>query len=63
MNQAEYTSSDVLRSVSRDKAIPIEQAGSAKEVADRVRQGKAFLKIVSAPWGVEFYVVEVGKGP
>ena len=40
--------------------VPIEEAGSATDVADRVRQGKAFLKIVSTPWGVEFYVCEAG---
>ena len=42
----------------RIKAIPIEEAGSAKEVADRVRQGKALLKIVETPWGIEFYIVD-----
>jgi hypothetical protein len=46
--------------VSEARAVPIEQAGSAKEVADKVRQGKAFLKIVSTPWGVEFYICEAG---
>jgi hypothetical protein len=42
-------------------AIPVEQAGSGKEIADRIREGRALLKIVATPWGVEFYVVEVGK--
>jgi len=42
----------------RTKAIPIEEAGSAKAVADRVRQGKALLKIVETPWGIEFYIVD-----
>ena len=42
------------------KAVPIEAAGSAREVADRIREGKAVLKVVSTPWGVEFYICEVG---
>ena len=44
------------------KAVPIEEAGSAKEVADRVRQGKAYLKIVETPWGIEFYICEAEDG-
>jgi hypothetical protein len=46
--------------VSHSKGIPIEEAGSAKEVARSVQQGKAFLKIVQTPWGVEFYVYKTG---
>ena len=42
------------------RAVPIEAADSAREVADRVRAGRAFLKVVSTPWGVEFYVCEAG---
>jgi len=38
--------------------IPIETAGTAKDVADKVRQGKAFLKIGQTPWGVQFYICE-----
>ena len=34
--------------------------GSAKEVAEKVRQGKATLRIVGTPWGVEFYICETG---
>ena len=41
-----------------DSGVPIESAGPASAVAERVRQGKAFLKVVEMPWGVEFYIVE-----
>ncbi len=40
--------------------VPIETAGTAREVAEKVKQGKAFLKIVDTPWGVEFYIGERG---
>jgi hypothetical protein len=59
--RAEFARSELLDSISRANAVPIEAAGSAAEVADRVRQGKALLKIVSTPWGVEFYIVGVGE--
>jgi hypothetical protein len=60
MSIPEFTSTAVPESILKARAIPIERAGSAKEVADRIRQGKAFLKIVSTPWGVDFYICEVG---
>ena len=39
---------------------PIEAAGSAEEIAGKIRRGEALLEIVSTPWGVDFSVVEVG---
>jgi len=39
--------------------VPLEKAGKGKEIADEVRQGKAFVKIVGTPWGVEFLVREL----
>ena len=51
---------EVPLAVAAPEGVPIERAGSAREIADKVRQGKALLKIVSTPWGVDFYVVEVG---
>ena len=36
--------------------IRIEDAGSGKEIAERVRRGKASLKIVQTPWGIEFHI-------
>lgn len=47
--------------LSLEEGLPIEVAGSGQEIADKVREGKALLKIVATPWGVEFYVVEVGE--
>ena len=41
--------------------IPLESAGTGREISERVRAGKAVLEIVSTPWGVEFYVCEVVK--
>jgi hypothetical protein len=38
--------------------IRIEDAGSGKEIAERVRHGKASLRIVQAPWGIEFYICD-----
>ncbi len=45
------------------RSVPLETAGSAKEVADRIRQGRSVLEIVSTPWGVEFYVRDIGVVP
>jgi hypothetical protein len=45
------------------KEVPIDMAGSGKEIADKIREGCAVLKIVATPWGVEFYVVGMGKEP
>lgn len=36
----------------------IEEAGSGKEIAERVRRGKASLRIVESPWGIEFYICD-----
>jgi hypothetical protein len=36
--------------------VPLEDAGSGKEIAQKIRDGRALLEIVSTPWGVEFYV-------
>jgi len=38
--------------------IRIEDAGNGKELADRVRRGRASLRIVESPWGIEFYICE-----
>jgi hypothetical protein len=48
-----------LAELAMAKAVPIEAAGSSKEVAEWVRQGKAILKIVETPWGIEFYICQV----
>ena len=45
------------------RGVPIESAGPASAVAERVKQGRALLKVVETPWGVEFYVVERGVEP
>jgi len=50
----------VLQSLPMAEGTPIDRAGTAREVADKIRQGRALLRIVSTPWGVDFYVVEVG---
>jgi hypothetical protein len=42
------------------KAVPLEAARSSKEVAEWVRQGTAILKIVETPWGIEFYICQLG---
>jgi hypothetical protein len=42
----------------RAREVSIEEAGDAGRIADRVRQGKALLKVVVMPWGVEFYLDE-----
>ena len=52
----------IPKSVLDSKGVRIEDAGSSKEVAEWVRQGKAFLKVVETPWGIEFYICEVAKG-
>ncbi len=62
MRVLEPMTAKVPGSISGARAVPIEAAGSAKEVAEKVRQGKAFLKIVETPWGIEFYVLEAEAG-
>jgi len=62
MSAAELVSK-VPGSVVRVQDIPLERAGSAEQIAERIREGKALLKVVSTPWGVDFYIVEVGAIP
>jgi len=38
--------------------IRIEDAGSGKEIAERVRRGKASLRMVQTPWGIEFLICD-----
>lgn len=57
---SQYSRRSIPSSILNARGVPIEEAGAAKEVADRVRQGQAYLKIVETPWGVEFYVVDSG---
>lgn len=40
-------------------SVPLDDAGTGREIARRVRAGEALLEAVSTPWGVEFYVREV----
>ena len=54
MNQ--YSRTVFRTSVAGAIGVPIDEAGS--DVAERVKQGKAALKIVETPWGVEFYVLD-----
>ena len=42
----------------RTREVPLEEAGDLGRVAEMVRQGKALLKVVEMPWGVEFYLHE-----
>ena len=41
--------------------VPMEEAGDAGQVAEMVRQGRALLKIVATPWGVELSLHRVGE--
>lgn len=43
------------------ESVPLEMAGSGKEIAAKVRAGKAVLEILSTPWGIEFYIRDVVK--
>lgn len=40
-------------------SVPLEDAGTGKEIAEKVRAGEALLEIVSTPWGAEFYLCEL----
>jgi len=62
-SEAESAMGAVPQSVAMAEGTPIDRAGTAREVADKIRQGRALLKIVSTPWGVDFHVVEVGDIP
>ena len=41
--------------------LPMEEAGDVGQVAEMVRQGRALLKIIATPWGVEFYLHREGE--
>jgi hypothetical protein len=56
MSQPNLTGFRLAKKAELACAVPLEEAGSGEEVANRVREGKALLEIVSTPWGVEFYV-------
>lgn len=58
MNPIEVAGSTFVLEAS---ALPIEAVESAREVAEQIREGRALLKIVQTPWGVEFYVVSAGE--
>ena len=62
MNQTEYATTKVPASVWVAK--PKHLDGSAEEadsVAKLIGSGRAFLKVVAYPWGVEFDVCEAGE--
>jgi len=45
-------------STQQEDCVLLQKAGRSKEIADKVRQGKAFLRVVGTPWGVEFYICQ-----
>ena len=59
--EPEYEKLGVPERVLLAEGVPIEMAGSGREIADKVRDGRALLKIVATPWGTDFYVVEAEK--
>lgn len=64
MSQAESTTAKVPASVWVAKPVPIEEAADDMgEVSERIRTGRAFLKVVAFPWGAEFDVCDAGEEP
>ena len=63
MNQAEYATEVAPSTVWVTRSRPTDQPREGARLGpDEIRTGRAFLKVVAYPWGVEFEVCE-GRKP
>ena len=60
MEMNQRSAAGLPASILNSRGVPMESAGPAREVTERVRRGRAFLKIVETLWEVEFYIVDMG---
>lgn len=59
MSKTEFAATKVPASVWVAGPVPLDGAvDDVSEVAEKIRNGRAFLKVVAYPWGVEFDVCE-----
>ena len=63
MNQTRTAAKDLARTVLVSEPIPIEEVGDVDSVRKKIETGKALLRIVAHPWGVEFAVCDVVVQP
>ena len=64
MNQTEQSGTRIPAEVRVAKPIPIDQvAGGVDAVRERIQAGRAYLKVVEYPWGVEFDVCDAEEEP
>jgi hypothetical protein len=57
----EYTIANAPSAVRAASQVPAELSGKDIDaLREKVRLGRAFLKVVAYPWGVEFEVCEAG---
>jgi hypothetical protein len=55
----EYTSAKIPSDVRTANPVPVDLAGEdVDSIREKIVSGKAFLKVVAYPWGVEFDVCE-----
>ena len=59
MSQQERASARRSMSVWVAEPVPIESQEGLDSARERIMAGRAFLKVVEYPWGVEFGVCEV----
>jgi hypothetical protein len=58
MSQYEQARKQSLASVWVARPVPIESQGDVESVHERIMAGRAFLKVVEYPWGIEFDVCD-----
>jgi hypothetical protein len=58
--ETEFATAKVPTPVWLARPVPIDQAGSVSDIVSKIESGRAFLKVVAYPWGVEFDVRDGG---
>ena len=61
MTLAQYATSKASESTWPARTVPIDEVpGDMDSLRKRIRSGRAFLRVVEYPWGVEFDVCDRG---
>lgn len=58
MNRTKFATAIVPSSVRVAKPNQVDGADDIGSISERIRSGRAFLKVVAYPWGVEFDVYD-----
>jgi hypothetical protein len=63
MSQYQHANTRNLASVSVTRPVPIDESPEDLDlIREKIRTGRAFLKVVEYPWGIEFDVINVEGG-